>query len=295
MIKLMNDKKVIFLFTFPALFIFLSLAIIPIFMSIYYSMLKWDGIGKSEFIGVLNYINLLIKNENEFYKSISNSLILAFLSVFVQLPIAFFIALLLSKGVKGEGIYRSLYFIPVIVSTVVIGQMWLKIYNPQFGLLNNLLIKFGFNYLAQEWLGNTETALFSVFIPLIWQYVGYHLLLFYAAIKSVSKDILEAAKIDGANFWQETFYIIIPNVAYIIEVCVILAIIGSLKTFDLIYILTNGGPLHATEVPSTIMFNTIFHRMNYGFGSSMAVFIVFECLVITVLIKKVFKKLNTIE
>src|SRR4030042_6313424 len=135
MIKLMNDKKVILLFILPALFIFVSMVIIPIFMSIYYSMLEWDGIGKSVFVGFLNYFNL---NNNDFYKSISNSLILAFLSVFVQLPIAFFIALLLSKGVKGEGIYRSLYFIPVIVSTVVIGQMWLKIYNPQFGLLNNL-------------------------------------------------------------------------------------------------------------------------------------------------------------
>jgi raffinose/stachyose/melibiose transport system permease protein len=256
----------------------------------YYSSLEWDGIGKSEFIGLLNYFNLIIDNNDNFYMAIGNSLYLAFLSVFVQLPIAFLIARVLAKGVKGEGIFRSLYFMPVIISTVVIGQMWRKIYNPQFGLLNKLLEIVGLDSLTQQWLGNTETALIAVFIPLIWQFVGYHMLLFYAAIKSVPKDILDAAKIDGANFWTETFHIIIPIVSYIIEICVILAIIGSLKTFDLIYVLTGGGPLHSTEVPSTMMFNSIFHRMSYGYGSSMAVFIVIECLIITVVIKAIFKK-----
>lgn len=296
--KVMSDKRVIFVFIFPALFIFFTMVIIPIFTSVYYSLNEWDGIAKlnmDSFVGLKNYFNLLISNNDKFYKAIINSLILALLSIIIQLPIAFLLATLLATGVKGEGFYRSVYFIPVIVSTVVIGQMWIKIYNPQYGLLNGLLTKIGLEALTQEWLGNPKTALASVFVPLIWQYIGYHMLLFYAAIKSVSKDILEAAKIDGANFWQETFHIIMPNIIHIIEVCVILALIGSLKTFDLIYILTNGGPLHATEVPSTMMFGTIFHRMNYGYGSSMAVFIVIECLVITVFIKALFKRLNTLD
>lgn len=292
MIRVARNKrtKIIILFILPALLLYLSMIIIPIFTSMYYSSLEWDGIGKSEFIGLLNYFNLIIDNNDNFYMAIGNSLYLAFLSVFVQLPIAFLIARVLAKGVKGEGIFRSLYFMPVIISTVVIGQMWRKIYNPQFGLLNKLLEIVGLDSLTQQWLGNTETALIAVFIPLIWQFVGYHMLLFYAAIKSVPKDILDAAKIDGANFWTETFHIIIPIVSYIIEICVILAIIGSLKTFDLIYVLTGGGPLHSTEVPSTMMFNSIFHRMSYGYGSSMAVFIVIECLIITVVIKAIFKK-----
>jgi raffinose/stachyose/melibiose transport system permease protein len=266
------------------------MVIVPIFMSVFYSMQEWDGIGKGEFIGLNNYLDLIIDKKGNFHKAIGNSVLLALASVFVQLPIAFIIARILARGVKGEGVFRSIYFIPVIISTVVIGQMWRKIYNPQFGLLNNLLEHMRFGHLTQEWLGNTDTALFSVFIPLIWQYIGYHMLLFYAAIKSVPNDILDAAKIDGAGFWRETFYIIIPIVSYIIEICIILAIIGSLKTFDLIYILTNGGPLHSTEVPSTMMFNSIFHRMSYGYGSSMAVFIVIECLIITIIMKKIFKQ-----
>jgi raffinose/stachyose/melibiose transport system permease protein len=290
--KVLSDKKMILFFIFPALFIFIFIVIIPIFTSGYYSTLEWDGIGKGEFIGLGNYSQLLIENKSNFYKAIGNSILLALFSVFIQLPIAFFIARTLAKGVKGEGFFRSAYFIPVIVSTVVIGQMWLKIYNPQYGLLNDFLRTIGQEKLAQEWLGNTKTALGSVFVPLLWQYVGYHTLLFYAAIKAVPKEIIEAAKIDGASSTGITFRIIIPNIIPIIEITVILAVIGSLKTFDLIYILTNGGPLQATEVPTTLMFRTIFHRINYGYGSSMAVFIILECLILTIFIRQIFKRLN---
>jgi raffinose/stachyose/melibiose transport system permease protein len=291
-IKAVRNKKtkIILLFILPALAVYICMVILPIFMSVFYSTQEWDGIGKAEFTGIQNYIDLAADSTGNFHKAVGNSILLAVASVFIQLPIAFIIARVLAGGVKGEGFFRSVYFIPVIISTVVIGQMWRKIYNPQFGLLNNILENMGLDSLKQEWLGNTETALSAVFIPLLWQYIGYHMLLFYAAIKSVPVDILDAAKIDGVGFWKETLYIIIPMVSYVIEICVILAIIGSLKTFDLIYILTNGGPLHSTEVPSTMMFNSIFHRMSYGYGSAMAVFIVIECLIITIIMKKIFRK-----
>jgi raffinose/stachyose/melibiose transport system permease protein len=170
--------------------------------------------------------------------------------------------------------------------------MWKKIYNPQYGVLNTLLDAVGLDHLTNEWLGNPEIALAAVFIPLLWQFVGYHILLFYAGIKTIPQELVEAAEIDGATPWKITLHIVIPYVLPIIEICVILAVIGSLKTFDLIYILTGGGPLHATEVPTTIMFNTIFHRMSYGSGSAMAIFIVAECLALTVIIRGLFNKLN---
>ena len=276
----------------PATAIFIFIVIVPIFRSGYYSTLEWNGIGKGEFNGFENYFKLLIENKSGFYQAIWNSLLLAVFSVFIQLPIAFIFARVLASGVKGEGFFRTVYFIPVIVSTVVIGQMWLKIYNPQYGLLNGLLQSMGLENLTQQWLANKEIALGSVFIPLLWQYVGYHILLFYAAIKTIPQELIEAAKIDGASSAKITTHIVIPYIVPIIEICVILAVIGSLKTFDLIYILTGGGPLHSTEVPTTVMFNTIFHRNEYGYGSAMAIFIVVECLILTVVIKKVFQKLN---
>jgi raffinose/stachyose/melibiose transport system permease protein len=286
--SVLSNRKVIFLFMLPATALFLLVVIVPIFFSGYYSTLAWDGIGKGKFVGLENFRQLLVLNKSGFHKAIVNSLLLAALSVFLQLPIAFAFARVLASGVKGEGFFRTVYFIPVIVSTVVIGQMWLKIYNPQYGLLNRLFEYAGRPDWAQEWLGNTELALGAVFVPLIWQYVGYHILLFYAGIKTIPQEIIEAAKIDGASYGNVTFSIIVPNVVPVIEICVILAVVGSLKTFDLIYILTGGGPLHATEVPTTMMFNTIFHRVDYGYGSSMAIFIVAECLLLTALIRGFF-------
>ncbi len=291
--RVLSNKKAICFFILPALIIFIAIIIFPIFMSGYYSTLQWDGIGKSKFIGIDNYITLFTNHEDGFIESIKNSVILAFLSVFIQLPISLALALVLSNKVRGENFYRSVYFIPVIVSTVVIGQLWMKIYHPSYGLLNTFLRNIGLDSLAKEWIGSTDTALGAVFVPVVWQYIGYHMLLMYAAINSISTDIMEAAKIDGASSIQTAFRITIPLIKPILEVCVTFAVIGSLKTFDLIYVLTGGGPVHATEVPSTLMFNTIFHKYQYGYGSSMAIFIIAECLLLTVVIQKLFRMKKT--
>jgi raffinose/stachyose/melibiose transport system permease protein len=287
--RVLSDKKAICFFIFPALIFFIAIVIAPIALSAYYSTLEWDGIGKSTFIGLGNYKDLFINNSDGFVQSVGNSLLFAIVAVLVQLPIALFFALVLAKGVKGESFFRSVYFIPVIIATVVIGQLWMKVYNPEYGLLNTFLKAIGLGSLTRGWLGEEKTALFAAFIPILWQYIGYHMLLMYAAIKSISIDIYEAAKIDGASGLKTAYSITIPMIKPMLKVCVTFSVIGSLKVFDLVYVLTNGGPAHASEVPSTLMVNTIFLRNMYGYGSSMAVFIIFECLIFTVLIQKFFK------
>jgi len=276
-------------FVLPSFLLFALIVILPIFMSGYYSMLNWDGIGEGKFVGLQNFIDLFRNSSEGFGKSIMNSLILAVLSVFVQLPIALILALILASGVKGEGFYRTVFFIPVIISTVVIGQLWMKVYNPSYGLLNTLLNNIGLGSLSRAWLGETKTALIAAFIPSVWQYIGYHMLLMYAAIKTIPDEIYEAARIDGASAFKTALRITIPLIRPIIKVCIIFAIIGSLKVFDLVYILTNGGPVHSSEVPSTLMYNTIFNKYMYGSGSAMAIFIVLECLVFTLIVQKLFK------
>lgn len=287
--RVLNDKRAIMIFVLPTFLLFTLIVILPIFMSGYYSMLEWDGIGKGTFIGLKNFIDLFVNNSDGFVKAIGNSLILAFLSVFVQLPIALILALVLASGIKGEGFFRTVFFIPVIISTVVIGQLWMKVYNPDYGLLNTFLNNIGLGSLARAWLGETKTALIAAFIPSVWQYVGYHMLLMYASIKSIPDEIYEAAKIDGASAFNTAIQITIPLIRPIIKVCITFAIIGSLKVFDLVYILTNGGPVHSSEVPSTLMYNTIFNKYMYGSGSAMAIFIVLECLVLTLIVQKFFK------
>ena len=195
-------------------------------------------------------------------KALGNSLLLAVLSVFLQLPLALALALVLGKKIKGERAFLSVYFMPVLISTVVIGQLWLKIYNPDY----------------------------AVFVPTLWQYVGYHMLLLYAGVKSVPPELREAAMLDGATDGQVNRYIVLPYIKPIIKISVIFAVTGSLKSFDLIYVLTNGGPLHATEVPSTLMISMLFLRNRYGMGSTIAVLLIVLCFAFALLINFVFRE-----
>ncbi|GHV12489.1 ABC transporter permease [Spirochaetia bacterium] len=288
--KIIRDKKAILIFVLPGLLFYFFIIIMPIFRSFYYSLLGWNGINKAAFIGLGNFFSLITDVNKNVYPSVGHSLVLAALSVFIQLPISLVLALLLNGGVKGEKFFRTVYFIPVIISTVIIGELWKKIYHPTYGILNVLLGAMGLDSLAQEWLGSTNTALFAAFIPMIWQYIGYHMLLMYTAAKAISRDIYEAARVDGASDFAISLRITIPQMLPMIKACIIFAIIGSLKSFDLIYILTKGGPMGATEVPSTLMYNEIFTRYAYGYGSAIAVFIVFECLFFTVLVQNIFPK-----
>ncbi|WP_160692935.1 sugar ABC transporter permease [Clostridium sp. C2-6-12] len=287
--KVLSDKKAIIFFLFPALIFFVLIVFLPIFISGYYSTLNWDGLNKPVFIGLDNYIELFTKTTGGFVLSLKNSFLFVLVSVFIQLPISLFLALVLANGVKGEKFFLNVYFIPVIISTVVIGQLWMKIYNPDYGLLNSFLKSIGLENMAKPWLADPNTALGASFVPTLWQYVGYHMLLMYAAIKSIPTDIYEAAKLDGASGVKMAFKITIPLIKPMLKVCVTFSVIGALKIFDLVYVLTNGGPNHASEVPSTLLVNNIFVRSMYGYGSAIAIFIIIECLIFTGIIQKFFK------
>lgn len=287
--RVLRDKKAILFFVLPALLIFVFIVLIPMIVSVYYSMLSWDGIGDKTFVGIDNYVRLFTNTQDKFIVAVGNSFLLAFFSVFIQLPIALALALVLARGVKGEGFYRTVYFIPVMLSSVVIGLLWQRIYHPTLGLLNTVLESVGLESLTRVWLGEQSTALLCVFVPIVWQWIGYHMLLMYASAKSIPEELREAALIDGATHGQIARKIMIPLMKPILRVCVVFAVVGSMMAFDLIFVLTNGGPAHATEVPSTLMISTIFHKYQYGYGSSMAVFIVVECLLFTILIQRVMR------
>ena len=287
--RVLSNKKAVFIFLLPALVLFLTIIIVPIFMSVTYSLTEWDGIGKKVFTGFDNYKELFLTNSDGFWWAVKNSLIFAAGSVFVQLPISLILALILARGVKGERFYVSVYFIPVLISTVVIGQLWMKIYNPQYGLLNTVLRSMGLEQLTGNWLGDTKKVIFAVIVPVLWQYIGYHMLLMYASVRSISEEIFEAARIDGANGIQTALHITIPLMKPILKVCVTFAVVGSLKNFDLVYVMTGGGPAGASQLPSTLMVETIFSRNMYGYGSSMAIFIILECFLFAWLIRGAFR------
>ena len=285
--KILGNKTAIAAFVAPSLILFGGIIFYSIIMSFRYSLLDWNGFGEGIYVGFSNYAKMF--QDKVFLRSTVNSLLLGFVTLVTQLPLALLLALLLTSGIKGEGFYRTVFFIPMTLSSVVIGQLWLKIYNPNYGVLNTLLGVLGLESLQRNWLGDVNTALFSAFVPIIWQNVGYHMLLLYTSINSISKDILEAAKLDGASGVKAARYITIPLVKPMLRTCAIFVVIGSLKAFDMIYVLTNGGPVHMTEVPSSLMFSSIFNLNKYGYGSAISIFIVVECIVMAVILQKVFR------
>ena len=298
--KLYSNKLYILVFLLPALILFCGVLIAPIFLSIYYGFCNKKGAGGVEtWIGFANYVELFTSTSIGFWKALGNSMLLALFSVGIQLPLALLLALKLGKGVRGERGFLSVYFMPVLISTVVIGQLWLKIYNPDYGILNQFLRSIGLGSWLNEkigvwgtraaWLSKTNPlALAACFVPILWQYVGYHMLLMYAGVKSVPKDLLEAAQLDGCTEGQVNRFIIIPYIKPILKVSVIFAVTGSLKSFDLIYVLM-GADKNPCDVPSTLMIRSLFSAKRYGMGSSIAVMLILLCFAFALLINLVFK------
>lgn len=287
--RLYRNKPAILLFLLPALILFVGIIIVPIIMSTYYSLHDWNGFTDMQFIGLQNYIELFTNQAVNFPQALLNAVFFAVVSIVIQMPLSLTLALLLAKKRKGSRFFLTVFFIPVLMSTVVIGQLWLKIYNPDYGILNVAFNALGLDSWTRVWLGDRSIALVATFIPILWQYTGYHMLLMYAGINSVPAEIQEAALIDGATEWQVNSRIILPMIKPVLRVCIIISVTGSLKVFDLIYILTNGGPAHATEVPSTLLVQMLFLRNRYGFGSAIAVLLIFLCFLFAVILRKTLK------
>ncbi len=288
--KVLSNKWHIMVFVLPTVLFFTFFVIIPIAMSAFYSTLNWTTKTKPTleyFVGFKNYIDMFTAKGSSFPDAVRHSLLYAGASVFLQLPFSLLLALLLARGVKAESFYRNIYFIPVILSSVVVGQLWRKIYNNDYGLLNLFLRAIGAETPKGGWLANKGTRLWATFVPVLWQYVGYHMLLMYGALKSISPDILEAATVDGATGPIMAFRIQIPLIRPMLKVCLSFSLIGSFKLYDMVKILTDGNI--GTEVPATTMYREMFKSHNFGTGSAMAMFIVAECLLFTVLLNIIFK------
>ncbi|WP_117170088.1 carbohydrate ABC transporter permease [Paraliobacillus sediminis] len=283
-----NTRIVIFLGLLPAVLLYLVFAILPILQSFYFSLMEWDGFSDMKFIGLDNFVRLF--QEPLFWNSVKNNIYVVMASVFGQVPIALFLALLLNRKIKGLKIFRTIGFLPVVLSTVVISLTWGLIFNSENGMINELLRTIGLGGLAQNWLGDTKWAMISVSFVIIWQFVGLYLIIFLAALQNVPEEVLEAAKIDGASEWTTTWKITVPMIWDTIIVAVILCISGSLKTFDLIYVMTHGGPAHSTDVMALYMFNETFSKLQYGYGSAVSVFIFFFSLTLIFIVTKLLGK-----
>ncbi|MGE6230627.1 carbohydrate ABC transporter permease [Paenibacillus chitinolyticus] len=262
----------------PALLIYSVFVIIPIFWSAYYGFFDWKGIGEAKFNGFDNYVEAL--KDPIFWLALKNNLIVVAASVFGQVPIALVLALVLRKSNFFQRFIRSAVFMPMVLSSVVVGIIWSYIYHPQIGILNFLLDAVGLESWKKAWLDDKSVSMLALTVPIIWNYIGPYLIMFIAALQNIPSDIDDAAMIDGATGSRKLFSVTLPMIWDTVKVTIVLCISGSLKAFDLIYVMTGGGPAHSTELLASYMYNNTFSVYRFGYGSAISTLIIIISLVL---------------
>lgn len=257
------------LFLTPALLLYLGFVLLPIVLAGYYSLFKWNGLGPlTDFVGVDNYTKAF--NDAVFRKAIGHNAILVGLSLVVQFPLALGLALLLNRRMRGRAALRMVFFAPYVLSEVITGVVWLLMLSPD-GLIDRALTAFGLGGLVHLWLADVKIVLYTMFVIITWKYLGFGIVLFLAGLQAIPAELYEAAAIDGASAGQQIRRITIPLLGPTIRIWAFLAIIGSLQLFDLIWIMTLGGPANASNTMATYLIDHGFRRYQFGYGSAVAV------------------------
>lgn len=285
----LEDNLLIALFLLPALILFLLFVIYPIFRSMYFSTFNWNGLGPAvKFVGLRNFQQILV--DKVFIKALVNVLLLVVLSLGVQLPLALGLAVMVGRNLPGRGLFRTFFFLPYVLSEVNVAIMFLLLYNPnpERGLLNAVVVLFGAKPIG--WLSNPNLVLFSIFVAITWKFFGFHMLLYLAGLQNIPLELEEASRIDGANGFQNFWYITLPLLGSTIRTSVYLSVLGCLQEFVLVQVMTRGGPVNSSEVLSTYMYRFGFIRFQLGYGSAVALYMFFFCLIFSLIYQYLTRK-----
>lgn len=273
--KTRSQKWAIARLILPALLIFFLFFILPNFQIFLYSFQKWQGIAEGEWIGLKNYDRLL--HDVYFWKSLWNTVLLSLNSICIQIPIALFVATALYFGVKGSQFFLVTFFIPMNISLVVIALVWKWwIYDALIGIFPRFLQALGATPVPV--LGTSEWALLAVFVTINWIYIGLYIVMYTSGLKTIPKNVIDAARVDGLSNWKIGIKVLVPMLREIIAVTIVLSITGSFKSFDLIWLMTGGGPFHATEVVTIHLYRMAFRNLEAGYASTIAVVIFVFCV-----------------
>ncbi|NMC29677.1 MAG: sugar ABC transporter permease [Pelolinea sp.] len=284
-----QNRLVIILFLLPALVLFLLFVIYPIFRSVYYSMYDWKGFGPAvDYVGLGNYKKIF--GDEVFIKSIKNVLLIIILSLGLQLPMALILAVLVGRDLPGRSFFRTVFFLPYVLSEVNTGIMWMLLYNadPERGFFNAILVSLGLQPVA--WLADMNVVIYAVFITLTWKYFGFHMLLYLTGLQNIPREIEEAARIDGANAFQNFFHITLPLLGSTIKTSVYMSVLGSIQQFVLIWIMTRGGPVNASETMATYMYRFGFVRFQLGYGAAVAIIMFLICMIFSLFYQALTRK-----
>lgn len=278
-------SRAAFLFVLPALALYLLFMVWPFIQSIWFAMTDWNGATATKnFVGLANFAELL--RDDLFRLALRNNLVWVVVGTVSPLVIGLGLAMLLWNRPKGFTLFRTVFFLPHILLTVVIGIIWGWIYNPIFGILNKGLDSIGLEDISRGWLGDPNTALYAVLIAAIWAEVGFVFVILLAGLQNVSRDLLEAATIDGANAWHRFKDVTVPQLANVLNVVTALLLIGGFNVFDIIFVMTSGGPANATQTMATMTYDQAFTLNRVGYGAAISLVMTAISLVASVVFLK---------
>ncbi|GGH11977.1 carbohydrate ABC transporter permease [Paenibacillus segetis] len=285
-------NTILFMFTVPALLVYTIFFMLPILGDVYLSFFKWNG-GKSAamtFVGLDNFIRLFT-DDKEFVSAMWHNLVYMITVIVIQLSLALLFALILSKKLRGSSFFKTVFLLPVVLSNVTLALVWSYMFDPLNGFVNSFLETIGLSFLTHNWLGDSSTALFSIAFINAWQYVGYSMVIFIAGLLTIPESLYEAAEIDGAGRWGKFKNVTIPLLMPAIMMNVVLSTTGSLKVFDLIYVITPpGGPVSSsTEVLGTLIYKTGFTYGEMGYAAAMSLILLLIIMVVGFMQIRVFR------
>lgn len=287
-----KNKKWLALFITPAILIFCVIIVIPLFQTLYYSFFEWNGIRTVAFRGLENYKKMFTSREIDI--SLINSIVYAIFLVLYQVGLGTAFAFILTQAkIKGKLIFRNVYFIPVLLSVSVVAQLWIQIYNADYGLINQLMKALGIDW-SQNWLNRKWSSLFAVAFVEGWKGMGYIMLIIYAGVRNIPESYNEAAKIDGASAFQIFRHITIPLTLPTIRMTIVMCMTNGFRAFDTTYLMTGGGPGIFTFNLTIMMYQAMIKKNDYGYGSAIATLIVVICVGLMFLVNKATEKYDRI-
>ena len=274
----------------PLFLLILTFFLTPIFDTFLLSLSEWNGLGKREFVGIDNYSKMF--SSRDFLGTLKNTAIYTLVSVVGNIGMGLILALSIARR-KSVNFYRVIFYIPVLLSATTISLLWSKIFEPYFGVLNSFLRTIGLDVLTRQWLGDPTTALGATLAVAIWKYCGFAMILLLAAMLSIPKEIYEAANLDGITPVKEALLITIPMIRSVLLTTIMLQIANTMKGFDIVWVLTKGGPGTATKLLTIDIYLQAFQNSRYGYGAARAVFLAIVIIIITQLFRYYFVRFDT--
>ncbi|MFC4599265.1 carbohydrate ABC transporter permease [Cohnella hongkongensis] len=276
-------------FILPALLLYSLFVMVPTLSSVYLSFTSWDGISENiRYIGWDNFKE--IGESPRVHNALKNTILVAVALVLLENVVALLLAILVDQVRWFRNLFRSIFYFPVLMSGIIMGFIWMILLNYNFGVVNQLLDAAGLSALKADWLGDPDFALLSIILSTVWKASGYYMIIYLAGLQGIPQELLEAASIDGAGKWKQFRHVTFPLLAGATTVCVMLSMINSLKLFDQIAVMTNGGPGFATETLTYIIYRVAFGEGRQGFGTALAMVLFVLILIISLVQIRLLRK-----